>query len=80
MIVSAISGSYSPVVGVQKVNYDKKRDSRRNESYTDTTFNSLAPYRRAGLNNEMAKIFNSINEWKGFCHKQIENGKLDIIA
>jgi len=80
MLVSAILGSYSPVVGVQKVNYDKARDSRRNESYTDTTFNSLAPYRKAGSSSDMTRIFNSINEWKGFCHKQIQNGKLDVIA
>ena len=25
-------------------------------------------------------IFDSINEWKYFCHKQILEGKLDIIA
>ena len=25
-------------------------------------------------------IFDSINEWKSFCHEQILQGKLDIIA
>lgn len=80
MIVSAISGSYSPVVGVQKVSYDKTRDSRRNEFYTDTTFNSLAPYKKINSTSEMSKVFDSINEWKGFCHKQIVGEKLNVIA
>lgn len=26
------------------------------------------------------KIFDVINEWKNFCHHQIEQGKFDIIA
>lgn len=26
------------------------------------------------------KIYDSINEWKYFCHQQIEQGKLNIIA
>ena len=80
MIVSAITGSYSPVVGVKKVQYDKARDSRRNEFYTDTTFNSLSPYKKTNSNSDMTKVFDSINEWKGFCHKQIVGGKLDVIA
>ena len=29
---------------------------------------------------ERTSIFDSINEWKNFCHKQILEGKLDIIA
>ena len=79
MLVSAISGSYNPVVGVQKIDYNT-RDSRRNEFYTDTTFNSLAPLKKYYLNSDMDRIFDSINEWKGFCHRQISKGKLDIIA
>ena len=27
-----------------------------------------------------SKIYDSINEWKYFCHQQIEQGKLNIIA
>ena len=29
---------------------------------------------------ENLKIYASINEWKNFCHKQIANGHLDVIA
>ena len=29
---------------------------------------------------EKSSIFDSINEWKTFCHEQILQGKLDIIA
>ena len=27
-----------------------------------------------------AKLFEAINEWKSFCHRQIVDGKLDVIA
>ena len=29
---------------------------------------------------DLTKILDAINEWKYFCHKQIEQGKLDIIS
>ena len=29
---------------------------------------------------DLNKIYQSLNEWKDFCHSQIAKGKLDIIA
>lgn len=48
---------------------------------TDSTFNSLAAYaKRSQIDKDMVQLYDSINEWKSFCQKQIEAGKLDIIA
>lgn len=80
MLVSAISANlyqayrsaYSPSAVI---------NNRGSETPTETAFNSLASYPEiTKKENETAKIFDSINEWKIFCHKQIANGKLDIIA
>jgi hypothetical protein len=29
---------------------------------------------------ERLSLYESINEWKDFCHKQIMNGKLDVVV
>lgn len=57
--------------------YNKKTDP-----IADTSFNSLTPYnsRRAANKETLAKIYNNINEWKGFCHNQVLGEKLNIIA
>lgn len=47
----------------------------------ETSFNSLTSVQRpVPQEEEMTKLYNSINKWKYFCHEQILGGKLNIIA
>lgn len=57
-------------------------NSRSNETIGDTAFNSLTPYtnKKAVPAEKLPQIFDNINEWKNFCHKQILGGKLNTIA
>ena len=77
MLVSAISTSHYS--NVWNYNILKSNDG---DNVGDTTFNSLTPYsnKRASLEKNRKQVFESINEWKNFCHAQISKGKLDIIA
>lgn len=80
MLVSAISKN-------SKQGYNMSRNmpfynSHSTEVIGDTSFNSLTP-----LNNKksvpaekMPQVFDNINEWQNFCHKQILGGKLNVIA
>lgn len=51
---------------------------KNNDSYTETAFNSLNS--RKNVADKQSGIFDAINEWKNFCHAQIEQGKFDVIA
>lgn len=56
-------------------------NTRSNETIGDTAFNSLTPYvKKAVPAEKLPQIFDNINEWKNFCHKQILGGKLNTIA
>ena len=48
----------------------------------DTAFNSLTPFnnKKYAPQDDLPQVYDNINEWKNFCHKQILSGKLDIIA
>jgi hypothetical protein len=48
----------------------------------DTSFNSLTPYitKKSSSADKMPMVFDSVNQWKNFCHKRILGEKLDIIA
>lgn len=72
MLVSAISSNSCSFV------LNKAGSTKTNDYCTDTVFNSLNS--RKSISEKQNDIFDSINEWKNFCHKQIEQGKLDIIA
>ena len=73
MLVSAISAnSYF-------VNYNYM-NNKSGEIIGDTTFNSLTPFTKKNSNNDLTKLYDSINKWKHFCENQIANGKLDVIA
>lgn len=72
MQVSAISSANNHTVFNTRVN------SRGGDNYIETAFNYLNL--KEEPETQRNELFNSINEWKNFCHKQIENGKLDIIA
>ena len=49
---------------------------------SDTAFNSLTPFstKKYAPQDDLPQVYDNINEWKNFCHKQILSGKLDIIA
>lgn len=56
-------------------------NTRSNETIGDTAFNSLTPYAKKSVPAEkLPQIFDNINEWKNFCHKQILGEKLNTIA
>ena len=48
----------------------------------DTSFNSLTPYfsKKTSSAEKMPIVFDSVNQWKNFCHQRILGGKLDVIA
>jgi len=76
MRVSAVSAiSYPSTYYV----YPIKAKSSDNSS--DTTFNALTSYQKKNEpEKDLNKVYQSINEWKAFCHSQIAKGKLDVIA
>ena len=74
MQVSAISANSCQTVFNTKIN------SRGGDSYIDTYLTYLNSNPKNNSIDNQAKVFESINEWKNFCHSQIEQGKLDIIA
>ena len=76
MLVSAISNNR--FLAANPCPYEKGCN-KNNESSTDTTFNSLTSQKNTS-ENDLAEIYDAINRWKIFCHKQIEAGKFDIIA
>jgi hypothetical protein len=57
-------------------------NSRYNEQIGDTSFNSLTPYtsKKSASSDKLPYVFDSVNQWKNFCHQRILGGKLDIIA
>ena len=74
MLVSAVSASSLKTVfntGIKKQIKDNSNDNAF-VYFNDSPGNIT-------VENQM-KIFESINEWKNFCHNQIEQGKFDIIA
>lgn len=79
MQVSAISAqeSYGYILSRSMPTFDNQKDL-----INDTSFNSLTPYnnKKTALEEDLPLVYDCINEWKNFCHKQILGGKLDIIA
>ena len=79
MLVSAITENcYQTLKSTGFPN--KSVNKNKKEGITDTAFNSLSSQSKHAVNDDKARIYGSINEWKDFCHKQIMNGKLDVIA
>ena len=79
MIVSAVS----------VMNYQKSKNSNFNKNFVNSTDRknsdtviktSTFSSKKNQADNDEQKIFDAINEWKNFCHQQILNGKLDVIA
>ncbi len=57
-------------------------NTRYKESIADTSFNSLTPYsaKKTDTEEKLPYVFDSVNQWKNFCHRRILGGKLNIIA
>ena len=72
MLVSAISSNSCQTV------FNTSNKTGGADCYTDTVFNSLNS--RKNTLDKQSRIFDSINEWKYFCHEQIEKGNFDIIV
>ena len=78
MLISAISANR--LAFNYKVMPCNKVSSKGNDNTADKSFNSLQPSNKTTPDKKLYDIYESINEWKTFCHEQILNGKLDIIA
>ena len=57
-------------------------NNRLTEQIGDTSFNSLTSFSnlKSMSADNKSMVFDSINQWKNFCHRQILGEKLDIIA
>ena len=77
MLISAISAS---VVAPNTKVYPCAKVNKKCENSADTSFNSTQPTQKKIQDKKLNEIYDSINEWKNFCHEQILGGKLDIIA
>lgn len=55
-------------------------NSRSNETIGDTAFNSLTPNKKVVSQDKTPQVFDNINEWQNFCHKQILGEKLNVVA
>ena len=74
MLVSAISSSSCKSLSNLRIN------SRGGENCTELALNDLSSISTNNQSENKSKIFDSINEWKYFCHAQIEKGNLDVIV
>ena len=56
--------------------------NRLKEPIADTSFNSLTPYisKKTSSADKLPMVFDSVNQWKNFCHQRILGSKLDVIA
>ncbi|MBE7711858.1 MAG: hypothetical protein E7Z92_06955 [Cyanobacteria bacterium SIG31] len=78
MLVSAVSANQFQS---KKIADNLNKNKQVLSENTELIFNSL-PIAEKGksINSEKLSLYSSINEWKEFCHKQILNGKLDVIV
>ena len=77
MLVSAVSANHFQSNKIAEVNI--KNEPTQPENNGELSFNSYALSKK-GSSIEKLSLYDSINEWKDFCHKQILSGKLDVIA
>ena len=76
-----ISGSLYWIFLMEMVKNKEYKNKKVLSEDAELVFNSLLLAENAkSVNNEKLNLYNSINEWKEFCHKQILDGKLDVIA
>ena len=77
MHVSAISADHCSMVASKRPIIVKKENIKSVKN-AETSENSIV----TKVNKELYldEIYRQMNEWKMFCHKQIMDGKLNIIA
>lgn len=73
MRVSAVSANCGQTV------FNTRIKNTGRENFNNTARGSLSETPDEISENQV-KLFDAINEWKNFCHRQIEQGKFDIIA
>ena len=76
MLVSAISENFYQAPKIE----NKNTLVRRSDSAFETVFNSLTTPNKKSASIEKLCLYESINEWKNFCHQKILGGNLDVIA
>lgn len=74
MLVSAISANNYQTSVNTNVN------TKGNDNYVDKAFNSSPISSKKNTIEKDCKVFDEINKWKHFCHQQISEGNLDVIA
>lgn len=76
MLVSAISANHYNMVTNKRPIIDNRNIN--NKKIVETSYQDIITETNKNLNTD--EIYKSINEWKKFCHHQIMDGKLNIIA
>lgn len=77
MLVSALSAVSGHNLRSQNLNYGGMSVNRIDGlNAGDYKVNAL----QVLPENRSKNVFDSINQWKAFCHRQILGGKLDVIA
>lgn len=74
MLVSTISS------GANQTVFNTRATKQKDESYYKTVLDYLHSYSASKNISNRNRIFDCINEWKYFCHYQIEKGNFDIIV
>ncbi len=86
MIIKGVNMQVSAINAQNNNGYNMTNNiniyNRYNEQIGDTSFNSLTPYstKKSNSNEKLPYVFDSVNQWKNFCHQRILGGKLNIIA
>ncbi len=75
MLVSAVNANLFQSKKIAENNVINNESAPVDKS-NETTFNSA----QNNPSRDNLDLYNSIIEWKHFCHKQILKGKLDVIA
>ena len=74
MQVSAVSAKSTTMV------FNTKANSHYCDGVSETFSNYINTKSKTISSKKQDEIYDSINEWKNFCHSQIEKGYFDIIA
>ena len=79
MRVSSVALKTNPAYTMS--NSKPLRQNGTADTFGDTSFNSLNSLtKKTPTSENLPQIFDSINQWKKFCHKKILGEKLNVIA
>ena len=73
MQVSAVS------ISTLKTVFNTKANNKAYENNAEANVNHLNSKSKNNKLDNNKKLYDSINEWKNFCHRQIEKGNFDVI-